>query len=79
LIDTSQIKPHMDIIASDGERVGSVDHMEGTDRIKVTRHDPSAHKEHHHFIPIEWVARVHDHVHLSKASQDVKAHWEHET
>ena len=35
-MDRSQIRPHMDVIASDGERVGKVDAVEG-ERIKLTR------------------------------------------
>jgi hypothetical protein len=35
----------MDIVASCGECVGTVDHLEGADRIKVTRHNPAVHKD----------------------------------
>ena len=37
MADTSQIKEHMDVISSDRKSVGKVDHLEGTDKIKLTR------------------------------------------
>lgn len=78
MIDAAKIKEHMEVLGSDGKHVGRVDHMEGTDKIKLARSDPDAHGGHHHFIPLTWVAKVDQHVHLSKASQDVNTHWEHE-
>lgn len=66
------IKEHMDVLASDGALVGTVDHVQGNE-IKLTK---SADKSgQHHFIPLDWVARVDKHVHLSKAANDVKAKW----
>ena len=75
MADAAQIKEHMEVLASDGQRVGTVDHLEGVDRIKLTRQDPSAGGKHHH-IPVSWVDRVDAHVHLSRSSQDVMAQWE---
>ena len=46
MVDRSQIRPHMDVIASDGERVGKVDAVEG-ERIKLTK-DASGDGKHHH-------------------------------
>ena len=36
---TSQIREHMDVISSDKKTVGKVDHLEGTDKIKLTKTD----------------------------------------
>ena len=33
----SQIKEHMDVISSDRKTVGKVDHLEGIDKIKLTK------------------------------------------
>ena len=33
--------------------------------------------EHHHFIPVSWVDRVDQHVHLNKSGADVTSHWQH--
>ena len=53
----------MDVIASDGERIGTVDAVEG-ERIKLTK-DSSSDGKHHH-VDLSDVARVDEHVHLSK-------------
>lgn len=77
MVNANDIKEHMEVKASDGQHVGKVDHMEGTDKIKLTKLDPANDGPHHHFIPLAWVDHVDAHVHLSKTSDDVKAHWEH--
>lgn len=63
MIDRSRIRAHMDVIASDGHRIGRVDEVDG-ERIKLTR-DSSSDGAHHH-VDLADVARVDDHVHLSK-------------
>jgi hypothetical protein len=51
MADTSQIKEHMDVISSDRKTVGKVDHLDGPDKIKLTKQS-SPNGEHHHFIPV---------------------------
>lgn len=75
--DTSQIKEHMDVICSDKKTVGKVDHLEGADKIKLSK-QISPDGEHHHFIPVAWVDHVDQHVHLSKSRDEVTTHWQHE-
>ena len=41
------IKEHMEVLGSDGVHVGTVDHLEGRDQVKLTKHDPDAGGEHH--------------------------------
>ena len=77
MLDTSQIKEHMDIISSDRKTVGKVDHLEGSDKIKLTRQS-SPDGQHHHFIPVSWIDHIDQHVHLNKSGADVTAHWQHE-
>jgi hypothetical protein len=59
-----------------GHTVGKVDHLEGTDKIKLTRQS-SPDGQHHHFIPVSWVDHVDQHVHLNKSGADVTSHWQH--
>jgi len=73
MINASQIKEHMAVKASDGQVIGKVDHMEGSDKIKLTKNDSPDGK--HHFIPLDWVESVDSQVHLGKAAKDVKAQW----
>jgi hypothetical protein len=71
----SQIKDHMEVLGSDGQHVGTVDHMEGQDRIKLTRSEPSSQSQ-HHYIPVDWVDHVDEHVHLNKSAGEATRQWQ---
>ena len=73
--DTSKIQEHMEVRGSDGQHVGTVDHLEGTDRIKLTKSDAAAGGQ-HHLIPVAWIDHVDAHVHLNVSSADAKQRWE---
>jgi hypothetical protein len=62
------IKEHMEVVGSDGSHVGTVDHLDGRDRIKLTRDD--SHDGKHHFIPTDWVDHVDNSVHLNKPADE---------
>jgi hypothetical protein len=49
--------------------------MEGQDRIKLTRSDPSAQSK-HHYIPADWVDHVDEHVHLNKSASEATRQWQ---
>lgn len=74
-MDAQKIKEHMEVIGSDGEHVGTVDHLEGSDKIKLAKNDPKAGGR-HHLIPTAWVDHVDAHVHLKKSSKDAMAQWQ---
>jgi hypothetical protein len=74
MVQAQQIKEHMDVVGSDGQRVGTVDHMAGSDRIKLAKHDAPDGK--HHFIPLSMVASVDSHVHLKKSAKDAQKEWQ---
>ena len=85
MVDTSQIREHMEVIGADGVHVGTVDHMDG-DRIKLAKKDGSAdivegigtHSGHHHYISIGLIAGVEgDKLRLS-ANADVAVTFEEE-
>ncbi len=63
MIDRSQIRQHMDVIASDGERVGRVDDVDATG-IKLTKDGSPDGK--HFYVALADVARVDEHVHLNR-------------
>ena len=65
------IKEHMEVIGSDGIHVGEVDHMEGSDQVKLAKDDAEAGGE-HHFIPLAWVDRVDEKVHLKQSGAEAK-------
>ena len=69
-IDASKITEHMDVIAADGEKIGKVDHMQDG-RIKLTKNDSPDHQ--HHFVPLDWIDHIDQHVHLNKTLSDIRA------
>jgi hypothetical protein len=69
------IQNQMEVVGADGQHVGTVDHLEGGDFIKLTKSDPAAGGK-HHFIPIDWVENVDRQVHLNKKSDDAKKEWQ---
>jgi hypothetical protein len=75
MFQQGDIKEHMHIIATDGDMLASVDHVEGgTATIKLTRDQTSGV---HHWIPLEWVKRVDKKgVHLNKSAEEVRQSWQ---
>ena len=71
--DTTAIREHMEVLGSDGGHVGKVDKIEGSD-IELAKFDLGAGLK-HHLIPVSWVERVDDHVHLNLTKDDAKAKW----
>lgn len=69
----ADIREHMEVYASCGTKVGLVDHVEG-DTIKLTKRESPDGQ--HHRIPTSWVAKVHDHVHLTKNHKEVQSEWQ---
>ncbi len=75
MVQAQQIKEHMEVVGSDGQHVGTVDHLEGSDKIKLTKTDPQAGGK-HHLIPLAWVANVDQKIHLNKSSKDAQTQWQ---
>ncbi|HEX8580083.1 MAG TPA: DUF2171 domain-containing protein, partial [Allosphingosinicella sp.] len=65
MTDASSIRPHMEVRSADGSHLGTVDGVEG-ERIKLTRNDSPDGQ--HHYVSIESVERVDEHVHLSEGA-----------
>ena len=68
-----KIAEHMDVIASDGVKIGTVDHLDGPDKIKLAK--STSPDGQHHYIPLTWVDHVDTHVHLARASAEARAAW----
>jgi hypothetical protein len=73
MANAAEIKEHMDVIASDGQKIGKVDHLDGGTRIKLTKND--APDGQHHFIDMSAVDHVDQHVHLNKKAAEIRAQW----
>jgi len=63
------IQDHMEVVGSDDKHIGTVDHMEGADRILLTKDDPAAGGK-HHIIAIDWVDYVDNKIHLKMAMKE---------
>ncbi|UAK24093.1 DUF2171 domain-containing protein [Sphingomonas nostoxanthinifaciens] len=69
----TKVQEHQEVVGSDGQHVGKVDHVRG-DRIELTKSDKDA-GGHHHVIPSSWVASVDDKVTLNKTADQAKQQW----
>jgi hypothetical protein len=72
---TLNIKEHMEVLGADGKHVGTVDCMKGSDKIVLTKSDPSSGGQ-HHVIPADWVDKVDDKVRLKKTAKDAMTQWQ---
>ncbi len=71
-----RVKEHQEVIGSDGKHIGTVDKVRD-ERIILTKNDQSA-GGHHHSIPLSWIDRVDEKVHVSKTADQAIAHWKDE-
>ena len=80
MVQTIDIKEHMQIIGADGAPVAIVDKVEGQ-RIKLTRDDGHGGKrDHHHFLPVNLVADIEgDKVRLSTTAANAQTFLEEES
>jgi len=68
-----KIHDHMNVMASDGQIIGIVDHLEG-DRIQLTRADSPDGRD--HFIPLDWIKSIGTNdVELNRPASQVRAAW----
>ena len=72
------IREHMEVVGSCGKHVGTVDHLDGPDQIKLTRKDENAGGE-HHWIPVSWVESVGETVKLNKDCDAAMREWKSES
>lgn len=70
------VREHMEVVGSDGEHVGTVDHVLG-DRILLTKSDSNAGGK-HHSIPSRWIEAVGEKVMIRKTAQEAIAAWREE-
>ena len=67
---TGQIREHMPVVCSNNQQFAIVDHIEG-DAIKLTRDRQGQ----HHYIPMDWVERVDQHVHIDRPGDQAMREW----
>jgi len=67
----SLIKQHMPVVGSDNGQIAVVDHLEGTDIIKLAKDSEGQ----HHYIPLTWVDSVDDKVHVDRTADQIMREW----
>ena len=67
-----QIREHMPVLCSNDEQVATVDHVEGNS-IKLTKQGSPDGQ--HHWIPMDWVTRVDQHVHIDRSGDQARREW----
>jgi hypothetical protein len=72
-MNPQQIAEHMEVVGSDGRHVGKVDHVKGDD-IELAKFDFGSGLAHHR-IPMSWVDRVDEKVHLNLTEDEAKSAW----
>ncbi len=65
------IKPDMPVVCSEDGQFATVDHLEGTDQIKLNKDKSGT----HHYIPLEWVTNVDDKVHVDRPGEQAMREW----
>jgi hypothetical protein len=70
--EDGRIEDHMDVIASDGIKIGTVDHLDG-ENIKLAK--STSPDGMHHLVSLADVDHVDAHVHLNRTSPEVRASW----
>ena len=74
MIQSHEIREHMEVVGSDGGHVGRVDHIQG-DEIELAKMDLGAGFK-HHMIPMSWVDHIEeDKVCLSMTQDAAKDAW----
>lgn len=71
-----QVQEHQEVVGSDGQHVGKVDHVRG-DRILLTKTDENA-GGHHHSIPSGWIAKVGEKVEIDRTAAEAQKAWKDE-
>lgn len=72
MIDTNAIKPEMPVVCSQGGQFATVDHMEGTNSIKLKKDETGI----HHYVPVSWVVSTDDgKVKVDRPGEEAMKEW----
>lgn len=76
MADTSKIREHAEVRGNDGVHVGTVDHLDGENQIKLAKNDPASGGI-HHYVSLDDVQSVDDDgaITLKYSSEDAKRMW----
>lgn len=69
-INPAQIHRNMRVFSSHGEPLGAIDHIDGGN-LELVRDEVGQ----HHFIPMRWIDRIDEAVHLTRPAEDLRRLW----
>ncbi len=72
MISANEIKPDMPVVCSQEGQFAIVDHMDGSDSIKLKKDKNGK----HHFIPLNWVKSVDSKVHIDRPGDEAMQDWQ---
>ncbi len=71
MISSNQISPDAPVVCSKNGQFAMVDHMVGSDTIKLKKDKQGQ----HHYIPLSWVTKVDDKVHIGRPGDQAMKEW----
>jgi hypothetical protein len=71
MVTASEIKEHMPVVCSNNGQFGEVDHVDKGNSIKLTKDKAGQ----HHWIPMNWVTKVDDKVHVDRPGEQAMREW----
>ncbi|HEY4186045.1 MAG TPA: DUF2171 domain-containing protein [Polyangia bacterium] len=71
MVSPAEIKPHAPVVCSENGQFAVVDHMEGSDTIKLAKDKKGT----HHYIPLDWVTFVDEKVHVDRPGDQAMKEW----
>lgn len=71
MIDPTQIRDHVPVVSINGDPLGTVDHLDAKNTIKLAMDE----KGQHHWIPLSWVTEVDQQVHVDRPRERAMREW----
>ncbi len=71
MVSPQNIKPQTPVVCSENGQFATVDHIVGTDTIKLAKGKDGK----HHYIPLSWVTSVDDKVHVDRPGDQAMREW----
>lgn len=72
MLNIGSITPHMPVVCSEGGQFAVVDHMASDNRTIKLGKDSSGE---HHYIPVSWVTKIDNSVHIDRPGQQAMREW----
>ncbi len=72
MLNIGSIKSHMPVVCSEGGQFATVDHMASDNRTIKLSKDASGE---HHYIPVSWVTKIDDAVHIDRPGTQAMREW----